>query len=217
MTDVLPTGVFCTVDDPAYLHAACDVLADLIGDFDRLAAGQASDRVLHTARALIRDRLGNAQNRLDQLSTLQPPREPVVLDPAELPAIHSLQGQPLSPVVSRPAVAAEGISSAEVWMPPGHAAHAHVHHDTDIVVLLRDGAAVTLWWDEQGGVHELHQRAGQHLHIPRGVPHAALNLGSRPVVATEFRSNPVFDADNHRLPDLEPMVVIRLQAAYPAA
>jgi len=66
-------------------------------------------------------------------------------------------------------------------------------------------------------VHEVHQRAGQHLHIPRGVPHAALNLGARPVLATEFRSNPEFHADNHRLPHLEPIVTARLEPSLDQA
>lgn len=215
MTNLLPTGVFCTVDDPAYLRAASDVLYDLVRDLDRL--GDGPDVPLSTVKAVIHDRITNVHNRLDQLAAVRPAGRPVVLDPAALPAIHTLQGQPLSPVVSGPAVATQGISSAEVWMPPGHAAHPHVHHDTDIVVLVRDGEAVTLWWDELGGMHELVQRAGQHLHIPRGVPHAAVNLGARPVIASEFRSNPVFDADNHRLDNLEPTVALRLAAVTTAA
>jgi uncharacterized RmlC-like cupin family protein len=219
MEHVPEIGRYGTYSNPAQLRVVTKELLNLAVDIDRTIATATEAPTAHVERiagleevkSLIMDGLLCAKHRLDQLSTQQPAREPIVIDPAALPSIQSPQGQPVSPIVSRPAVATEGISSAEVWMPPGHAAFAHVHHETDIIVLVRDGEAVTLWWDTHGSVHEVRQRAGQHLHIPHGVPHAALNLGARPVVATEFRSNPEFNADNHRLPHLEPIVTARLE------
>jgi uncharacterized RmlC-like cupin family protein len=198
------------VDDPGRLRTAINELFDVISEIDKIV--EATAQLPGTAPAWIAGakqaktvllhRVKQAKRRLGQLEFTSEP-QPVVLDPATMPAIQTRQGQPLNPVITRPAVAAEGISSAEVWMPPGHTARPHVHHNTDLIVLLRDGHAITLWWDRHGIMHELAQHPGQHLHIPRGVPHAAFNPGNRPVIATEFRSNPVFDADTHRLPHLD--------------
>ena len=214
----------CKLDNRAHLQVSINELAGVESLIDQLietsvSHGSHAERIagLQDVRAMVTRRAHLAERRMAQLSALRRRGEPVVLDPEGRAAVQSLQGQPLSPIVSRPAVDTEGISSAEIWMPPGHAAHAHVHHETDIIVLVRDGEAVTMWWDDRGDVHEVRQRAGQHLHIPRAVPHAALNLGTRPVIASEFRSSPVFDEDNHRLHDLEPVVRTRLEAARSAA
>jgi uncharacterized RmlC-like cupin family protein len=128
-------------------------------------------------------------------------------------ATMSRQGQPLVPVISRPHTQTRGISSAEVSIPPGHRAKAHVHFDTDVIVTVLYGQAVTLWWDQDGQRHEVPQSAGQQLHIPRGVPHAAVNLGPVPVIALECRSNSVFDADNVLLANFDAQVADYAHAA----
>ena len=208
-----------------YLRAGADQLRSIACDIGRLIDVSTMKPALQPERvagqqdahAVVMQLVDTVERRLDQLTAAARMRTPVVVDPMTAPLTRSAQGQLLFPIVSRPMVHTEGISSAEVWMPPGHAAHAHVHYDTDIIVLVRDGEAVTLWWDGQGVVHELQQRCGQHLHIPRGVPHAALNRGNRPVLASEFRSASCFQEDNHRLPDLEPIVRARLQVPLAAA
>jgi uncharacterized RmlC-like cupin family protein len=222
--NVLGTGEFRNVDDPAYLRFIINELFNIVADIDQVidftselpeidierAAGA------QEAKSMIMMRIRQAKHRLDELNAAAPDRRPLVVDPSSLPSILSHQGQPLTPVITRPSASTVGISSADVWMPPGHAAYAHVHLETDIIVFVRDGDAITLWWDAHGDMHELMQGPGQHLFIPRGVPHAAINIGSRPVVASEFRSNPVFDADNHRLPDLEPQITMRMPSAKTA-
>ena len=193
--------------DPTRLRILANELFDVVADLDQLAASIADrpDGALEgaagvkAAKAVLLDRVIAARRHLKHATTTPP--APTVLDPTTL---HSTQGQPLSPVITRPAIATDGISSAEVWMPPGHATRAHVHHDTDVIVLVRDGPAITIWWDHHGHPHELPQTPGQHLHIPRGIPHAALNPGHRPVIATEFRAAGHFDADNHLLPAQDP-------------
>jgi len=205
------TDLYDDVYDPTQLRTAINELFDVIGEIDQIVdvTAQLPDTPLEwvagaeEAKTVLLHRVKLAKRRLNQLGGTHPPR-PVVLDPASLPAIHSRQGQPLNPVITRPVVATDGISSAEVWMPPGHTALPHVHHHTDLIVLLRDGQAITMWWDHHGERHELIQHPGQHLHIPHGVPHAAINPGNRPVIATEFRSSPIFDADTQRLPNLDP-------------
>jgi len=224
MTSLSEKNRYHRCNDPTSLRTAINELFNHIVDIDRLIDAASNppeahpQRIvgLHEAKSIAMQNIRHAKHRLDQLRKLAPAGRPALIEPDGLPA-YSDQGESLSPVVTRPTVAAVGISSAEVWMPPGHAANAHVHFDSDVIVLVRDGAAVTLWWDEHGESHEVHQTAGQHLHIPRGVPHAVLNLSERPVIASEFHSNAVFSADDHRLDQLAPVVTARLVAIDHAA
>jgi len=144
--------------------------------------------------------------------------EPVVLDPAHLTGgMLSRQGQPLTPVITAGAAPTRGLSSAQVWMPPRHTSRAHLHHHTGVAVLVLHGTAITLWWDDGGHLHELPQTAGQHLFIPPGVVHAAINPYDVPVIAAEFRDNPVFNADNELMPALDAQVAARLARIRAAA
>jgi len=216
MFNLLTTNEFSGITDPAYLRAAADALTGLIEEIDQdpevasdvpgvdlpRAAGQ---------RAVKAMALRRRQRALTQLAHLHNTDEadprPVVLDPATLISIDSVQGQPLTPVIT---AHTRGLSSAKVWMAPGHRARAHHHDHTDIGVVVIEGTAITLWWYRDGTRHELVQRAGQHLHIPATVPHAAINPYGTPVIALEFRNNPVFNADNHCLPGLDGEVADRL-------
>jgi uncharacterized RmlC-like cupin family protein len=224
MSHELETGAYRACEEPAYLRAAVSELFALIPHIDKLISSASEthahpERVagLCDTRTFVTQQLQRAKHRLDQVGANAPARRPAVIDPSAVPSIQARHGQLLNVTISAPAVPTEGISSAEVWMPPGHAAYAHVHHDTDLIVVVRDGEALTLWWDEDGNLHELSQRTGQHLHIPRGVPHAAVNVTARPVLATEFRSNSVFNADTYPLATLDQAVRRRVQATAPAA
>jgi uncharacterized RmlC-like cupin family protein len=193
------------------LRAVFETLDELVGDF-------APDTVTVTdLRDLLLQRRQLVQDRIDQLMLRSRDRRPVVLDPTRLAGLMSRQGQPLTPVITAGAAPTHGLSSAQVWMPPGHTSFAHVHQHTGVSVLVLQGSAITLWWDEDGDMHELPQVAGQHLYIPHGVPHAAINPHTVPVVAAEFRSNPVFNADNELLPDLDPVVAARMTTVRTAA
>jgi uncharacterized RmlC-like cupin family protein len=190
--------------DPMHLRVEYDVLSDLVDDLDPDTVTPAD------LRALLVQRRRLVQSQLDDATRATTGRRPVVLDPAQLGGLMSRQGQPLTPVITADVAPTEGLSSAQVWMPPNHTSFAHVHHHTGVGVLVLQGKAITLWWDEDGRVHELPQLAGQHLFIPHGVPHAAINPHQVPVVAAEFRSNPVFNADNELLPDLDAVVAARM-------
>lgn len=211
-------------NDPAYLRTAINELFNHIVDLDRIIDADSNppeahpQRIvgLHEAKSTAMRNIRDAKRRLDQLRKLAPSGRPALVEPDGLP-VYSDQDESLSPMVSRPMVAAVGISSAEVWIPPWGAAHAHVHFDSDAILLVRDGEVLTLWWDEHGESHEVRQTTGQYLHVPRGVPHAALNLSGRPVIASEFHSNAVFDADDHRLDQLTPVVAARLGTTDHAA
>jgi len=201
----IPTSNHVTTVDYARLHTTYDVLSALVEELDA--------EPLHgpELRARLERRCQSVRQQLDDHCGLNR-RHPVVFDPTQLGGVMSRQGQPLTPVITSDVASTDGLSSAQVWMPPHHTSFAHVHHHTGVGLVVMQGRAITLWWDEDGRMHELPQVAGQHLFIPHGVPHAAINPHEVPVVAAEFRSNPVFNADNQLLPDLDDAVAARLQA-----
>jgi uncharacterized RmlC-like cupin family protein len=204
-----PTQNHLGTADPTHLRLVYDVLTDLVDELDATP--------MHGAdlRARLAQRCDAIRTQLTMAAGGH--RRPVVLDPAKLSGLMSRQGQPLTPVISSDSASTEGLSSAQVWMPPHHTSYAHVHHHTGVGVLVMQGQAITLWWDEDGRMHELPQAAGEHLFIPHGVPHAAINPHDVPVVAAEFRSNPVFNADNVLLPALDQEVSARMAAVLAAA
>jgi uncharacterized RmlC-like cupin family protein len=203
---------FADTTDPLHLRVVYDVLTGLVDDLDP------ADKVtVAELRELLVHRRQQVQSQLAGAMPAMKGRRPVVLDPARLDGLMSRQGQPLTPVITSEVASTHGLSSAQVWMPPHHTSFAHVHRHTGVGVLVLQGRAITLWWDEDGEMHELPQVAGQHLFIPHGVPHAAINPHPVPVVAAEFRSNPVFNADNELLPGLEPEVAARMALVLDAA
>lgn len=207
---VLARHGYTELTDPCYLRVVCDVLTSVVDDLDTTPTDGAELRArLVLRRQLIRRQL------IDALPAGQ--GRPLVLDPAQLAGVMSRQGQPLTPVVTAATVLTNALSSAEVRMPPMHTSKAHVHHDTDIVLILTTGHATTLWWDEDGTLHQLPQRAGQHLFMPRRIPHAAINPGRVHTVGIEIRSNPDFNADNELLPHLDPQVTATMAAIAAAA
>ena len=215
-------NAFTGVTDAPYLRATIDALSGLIQEVNQDPeltaefAGLDRPRVdgMRAVKALALRRKNWA---LAQLHTLRPTTgdvRPVVLDPAHLAGAGlSRQGQPLTPVITAEVAPTHGLSSAQVWMPPQHTSLAHVHHHTGVGVLVPQGTAITLWWDENGELHELPQLAGQHLFIPSGIAHAAINPHQVPVIAAEFRDNPIFQADNELLPDLDAQVQAAMDVA----
>jgi len=192
--------------DPCSQRVVCDVLTSVVDDLDTTPPDGAELR----ARLVHRRHLLQRQLMEAALPTVQ--GRPLVLDPTQLADVMSRQGQPLTPVVTAGTVLANALSSAEVRMPPLHTSKAHVHHDTDIVLIITTGHATTLWWDQDGILHHLPQHAGQHLFLPRHIPHAAINPGRVQTIGVEIRSNPNFSADNELLPHLDPQVTATMAA-----
>jgi uncharacterized RmlC-like cupin family protein len=141
---------------------------------------------------------------------------PMLVSMDRVQPLLSQQGQPMAPVVSADilGMATTLLSAGVVHMRPGHAARAHCHLETDVIVLVwRSGKAGALTLYGEQLENEIWQRPGQALWIPRGVPHAALNPSLfRKIVAWEFRSSPVLNADNQLLEELEPIVTARREA-----
>jgi uncharacterized RmlC-like cupin family protein len=214
-------NMYREVADIEYLRAVIDALTGLVAEIEidpevtSSIPGVDRPRVAgqRAVRALALRRRQWAVDRVTQLIGKTAHRCPVMLDPIDQAPILSTQGQPLTPLITTGTAGTTSLSSAQVWMPPGHVSHAHVHLHTDVGIVVLQGKAITLWWDVAGVMHEFLQSAGQHLHIPFGTPHAAVNPFGQPVVATEWRSNRIFNADNERIPALDAEVRAREAAA----
>lgn len=135
---------------------------------------------------------------------------PVLVDITPDRLSMAKQGQPMIPLISADirGMATTLLSAGVVYMDGDHASHAHLHTNTDVVVLLwhsGERGALTLYGERLE--HEIWQLPQQALWIPRGVPHAAINPSrTERVVAFEFRSNPVLGDDNRLLPELDHVV-----------
>jgi uncharacterized RmlC-like cupin family protein len=120
-------------------------------------------------------------------------REPVVVDPTELATVEGAHGHQFAPVITAPVCRTEGVSSGQLWIPnDGHGGNLCVHR-ADVIVLNLRGESVLLWYDRDGSPHELPYCAGQHLHIPAGVPHGLYTRSAEPVVAALFHAGGRFD------------------------
>jgi uncharacterized RmlC-like cupin family protein len=143
-------------------------------------------------------------------------RRPTLVDAADIHSVLEPHGLIIHPVISCPQVTTRGISGGIVKVPPGGAARAHQHRDTDVIVVVTRGHALTLWGEELE--HEVPQGPGQFLHIPAPVPHAVVNLSvEEPIYALEFRSDAEFSRDMHLLPHLQGKVQARSDAVSHAA
>jgi uncharacterized RmlC-like cupin family protein len=135
---------------------------------------------------------------------------PMLVSMDRVQPLMSRQGQPMVPLVSAEilGMATTLLSAGVVHMRRGHAARAHCHLETDVIVLVwKSGTAGALTLCGDRLENEIWQRPGEALWIPRGVPHAAVNPSRvKRIVAWEFRSSPVLSADNQLLEELEQIV-----------
>lgn len=117
--------------------------------------------------------------------------------------VHGSQAQDLTALVTSGTVGAQNLPGGVVRMRPGGISRAHVHVRSEIVVALLLGDAATIVW-EDGVARAVRHGVGTMCYIGPGVPHCAVNLsGTHPLVALEFRTDPLFNADVVLLPDLE--------------
>jgi uncharacterized RmlC-like cupin family protein len=192
---------FADVTDRAYLRAAADVLDCLLQDIDRAGAGQDGGAL----RALTVQWRGWARARHQALGDAVRPRRPVLLEPATMRERLSITGEATTPVITAGQAETTGLCSALIHLGRGRAARAHVHHVTDVIIVVLRGAATTVWWDQQGIAHTLDQPTDSHLLIPAGTPHATLTL-AEPVDALEIRSAGNLHADIDLLPGFDAAV-----------
>lgn len=135
---------------------------------------------------------------------------PVRVSIADQAGVASPQGQHLTPIIYSSTAPVQSIAAGHVFMPAGHLARAHVHHNTEIIVYVLEGIAATLWGEE---MEPLIHGPGSMIWVPAGVPHTAINLSeTMPVKALEIRTDPAFNDDVELLPHLDDVAASRVGA-----
>jgi len=198
-----------TVHDPAQLRTAIRELRRVrawLRQFADLAAempGFAPEHVVAakaSTSAVVDLLLGRARTRLQALTARQQPPGIVLLDP-ERGRIVDAGGLAVLPMVTEPAVATRGLSSAVLRLDPGRTTAPHVHPDHDAILIVIFGALDLTWWDASGGLHHLTHRRHQHAHVRRGTRHILANSGAVQAVAVQVQATA--ELALHAVPDHE--------------
>jgi uncharacterized RmlC-like cupin family protein len=104
-------------------------------------------------------------------------------------AYEGKQGPSCAAGVSAESVGAKAIWMGTVTIGPGGRTHAHFHehHETAIFVLTGE---VDMWSGPNLSGHEV-ARAGDHIYVPAGVTHVAVNRSqAEPATAVVARTDP---------------------------
>jgi uncharacterized RmlC-like cupin family protein len=124
-----------------------------------------------------------------------------VCKPEEAEETLGVQGQLLTPCITKQVCGTEGISAGMVNMPPGVRAKAHFHAHSEIIVYCLEGHIAALIGPEM--TPHFHD-PGEFIYIPEGVVHVAVNLSeSESATAIEIRTDPFFNEDVVLAPECE--------------
>lgn len=135
-----------------------------------------------------------------------------VVDPDRSPAGAMPVGVSEVPVVSRPAVDTDGISSAMITLQPGHASVPRSYPD-DMIVMGLAGRVSIVWWDDHGAKYEQDSARHQHTHVPGGIRHCIYNAGLLTAQAVQFRAAGDIAADVVRAVDETPVIAVPVMSA----
>lgn len=125
----------------------------------------------------------------------------VVSSPYRSEGVLGSQGQYIIPTITKDMCGATGLSSCMILMPPGATSQAHLHRDTEIIVVCIEGFAATLIGTE---LEPVFHGPGEFIYIPEGVMHAAVNLSvTERAVGMEVRTDPHLDVDVVVTPEYE--------------
>jgi uncharacterized RmlC-like cupin family protein len=107
-------------------------------------------------------------------------------------------------------VGSKGICMHLLTIPPGARAKAHLHEQHETAIFILEGETVTLYGERLE--HRMHNKAGDLVYIPAGVPHLPVNLGDKPASAVIARTDPNEQESVVLLPELEAYAEQAIQA-----
>ncbi len=129
--------------------------------------------------------------------------------------IMGAQGQHLIPTITQDMCGSTGLSACMVSMPPGTKSQAHVHRNSEIIVVCIEGFAATLIGPE---LEPVFHGPGEFIYIPEGVMHVAVNLSATErSIAMEVRTDPHLNVDVVLTPEYETRaeeIATRLRSRY---
>ncbi|MEV6832058.1 hypothetical protein [Amycolatopsis sp. NPDC051102] len=140
-----------------------------------------------------------------------------IQNPLIPPFALGAQNQKLAPVVHDGVVDPKGLTCGLVRMEGAHHAAPHIHEASPILVYVHSGMIASLVGE---ALEPLFHAPGSILWVGPGVVHLGLNLDPvTPAELLEARTDPAFNVDVHRRPDLDALVAERvadLQRRYAA-
>jgi uncharacterized RmlC-like cupin family protein len=118
---------------------------------------------------------------------------------------HGKQGVDYAPGVSAESVGAEALWLGSVTLPPGGRTKAHIHEQHESAFYLVSGDEVEQWSGEELE-HRAVARVGDHIYVPAGVPHVAVNRTATPAFLVGARTDPNEQESVVLRPDLDARV-----------
>jgi uncharacterized RmlC-like cupin family protein len=112
------------------------------------------------------------------------------------------QGVDYAPGVSAESVGAKALWLGSVTLPPGGRTKAHIHEQHESAFYLVSGEEVEQWSGE-GLEHRAVARVGDHIYVPAGVPHVAVNRTATPAFLVGARTDPNEQESVVLRPDLD--------------
>jgi uncharacterized RmlC-like cupin family protein len=109
-----------------------------------------------------------------------------------------------------PGVSAESVGAKALWLgsvtiPPGGRTLAHVHDHHESAFYMVSGDEVEQWSGDDLQHRDI-LRVGDHLYVPAGVPHVAVNRTATPAFLVGARTDPNEQESVVLRPDLDARV-----------
>ncbi|WP_410591808.1 hypothetical protein [Amycolatopsis sp. lyj-23] len=113
----------------------------------------------------------------------------------------SNEAETLTPIMRTGSVPTRALSGGRMHLPGATTLAPQRHDTTETAIAIISGHAAVL---SGNAMQPFHPRAGDIIYIPATLPYSVVNLSNNAsVLALVFRTDPGFDTDIHRMPELD--------------
>ncbi|MFF1612919.1 cupin domain-containing protein [Amycolatopsis sp. NPDC058278] len=113
------------------------------------------------------------------------------------------EDETLTSIMRTGIVPTRALSGGRMHLPGGTTLAPQRHDTTETAIAIISGHAAVL---SGNAMQPFHPHAGDMIYIPATLPYAVVNLSNNAsVLALIFRTDPGFDTDVHRMPELDPV------------
>jgi quercetin dioxygenase-like cupin family protein len=114
------------------------------------------------------------------------------------------EGETLTPILRTGIVPTRALSGGRMHLPGATTLAPQRHDTTETAIAIISGHVAIL---SGNTMQPFHPQAGDIIYIPATLPYAVVNLSNNAsVLALAFRTDPGFDTDVHRMPELDRVV-----------
>ncbi|WP_146060498.1 cupin domain-containing protein [Amycolatopsis sp. CA-128772] len=111
------------------------------------------------------------------------------------------EGETLTPILRTGVVPTRALSGGRMHLPGAISLAPQRHDTTETAIAIISGHVAVL---SGNTMQPFHPKAGDMIYIPATLPYAVVNLShNASVLALIFRTDPGFDTDVHRMPELD--------------